>query len=560
MQILRTFTAVFCLAAWLGAGDALPPRYSGDTDPYFPKRSYFLKHFSATPGRVELQPPAKLGDYVVDGKLELSLRAYLDLVMANNNDIAIQKMSVEINRDAITRALGVFDPVASANFTTTRQQNPATNALTGAATLNQLTQPLNLGYSQTLSTGANYNLGFSSSKLSTNSSFATLNPSYSEGLSFSISQPLLRGRGSYITRLPIIIARSRLKSADLSLRDTVMQLVQNAEQAYWSGIGARENVRVAEESLKLSDTALKRAKKELELGASSPLDIFQPEQNYANSEVSVVQARSNLQQAEDSLRRQMGADLDPAYHDMPIVLTESVTPPVVGNLDKEALVEEAYRVRQDVQSLEESVAGDDLVVQQTNDALRPSLALTAQYGGSGIGGPFYQKQNIFNGDGTASTIVSVLPGGVGDALGQLFGFGFPTYGFGLRLTLPIRDHSAAANLADAVVNRKLDRLRLRVARENVRLQTLQAITQVENSKKVVELAKTARDLAEKRVDAEQKKYDLGTSTIFFVLAAQGDLTSAESALVSATINFHTNVLILERVTGELLEKRGITIE
>ncbi|MGH9666316.1 MAG: TolC family protein [Bryobacteraceae bacterium] len=558
MRTIRLLTGYVCLASLVAAGD-LPPRLVGDTDPYFPKRSYFRRHFGPAPTEVELQPPVRLGDYVADGKLQLSLRGYLDLVMANNNDISIQKLSVEVNRNAIMRAFSVFDPLVGAQFSTTRQQTPATSALTGAATLNELTQPLNLSYSQEMPTGTVYNVDFSSRKLSTNSSFATLDPSFGESLTVSLSQPLLRGRGSYITKLPIIIARSRLRAADWNLQDTVTQLVENAEQSYWSAVGARESLRVAEESLKLSDTALQRARKELSLGAASPLDIFQPEQNYANSQVLVTQARANLAQSENVLRRQMGADLDARYQYTPIVLTESLTPPLIETLDRDELLRRAMATRQDVKSLTETVESDDLSIRQANDAMRPSLSFTAQYGGFGSGGTFYDKQNIFQSDGTSSTIVNVIPGGVGDALGQLFGFGYPTYGFGLTLQLPIRDRRASANLADAVVNKKLDALRERVAKENARLQVLQAITQVENIKAVVELARTARDLAQKRVDAEQKKYDLGTSTIFFVLAAQGDLTSAESALVNATINFHLNLLSLDRATGELLDKRGIRV-
>jgi outer membrane protein len=83
---------------------------------------------------------------------------------------------------------------------------------------------------------------------------------------------------------------------------------------------------------------------------------------------------------------------------------------------------------------------------------------------------------------------------------------------------------------------------------------------VDNSQASVELAKVARDLAQKRVDAEQKRYELGTTTIFFVLAAQGDFTTAESNLVRETINYRRNLINLMQRTGELLDERGITVQ
>ena len=530
---------------------------AADDYPFFPKPSYFKKYLGRVVTKVELAPPARLDDFAVDGRLELSLKGYLELVLANNPNVGIQRLNVELFNDAITRAFGAFDPQASASFQATRQLSAGTTALSGAATLNQLSQPLSLGVTQTLQTGTQVSIGFSDFKSSTNNAFATINPTFNSNLNLSFTQPLLRGRGSYVTRLPIMMARSRLRGAQYTLEDQVIQIVMSAEQAYWTVVGARENVRVAESGLKLADEALKRAQRELELGASSPLDIFQPQQSYANAQLAVSQARFGLLQTEDALRTQMGADLDPKYREMPVVLTEAVAPPPASPMDREQLVEMALARRQDLKSTRQQLDVDDLSLHQVNDQLRPNLSLTGQYGASGTGGNLYQRQDVFGG---GSQIVSVVPGGVADALSQLFGFGLPTYGFGLTLNLPIRNHAAAANLTDATITKRMDTLRVRATEQAVRLQVLTAITSVENSRASVDLAKVARDLAQKRVEAEQKKYELGTEQIFFVLTAQADLTTAESALVTQMIGYRTNQLALLRALGTLLEERGIAIQ
>ena len=543
---------LFIFAAGLGAQDP---------EPFFPKPAYFKRHFGTVSPKVELQNPKRLDDFAVSGKLELSLKDYLQLVMSNNPDISIQVVSVEIQKDAITRAFAIFDPLVRAGFAATRQETPSSNALNGAAALNTLNQPFNLNYSQMLSTGTSYNVQFGNTRLSTNSSFATYNPSQTSNLIFNVSQPLLRGRGAYITRLPTTIARSRLRASQYSLEDQVMQLISQAEVAYWNVVSAKENLRVQEEALALADTALKRSKRELELGAISSLEIYQPEANYATAQIAVVQARYNVQNAENALRRQMGADADSKYRDMPVVLTESVAPPSENSkFDREVLIAKALSRRPDLRAVSESMAGDDLSIAQAGNALLPNLSLTAQYGAYGQGGTFYNRQNIFLADGTQNTIVSIIPGGFGGAFSQLWGFGYPTYGFGLTLQLPIKDRNASANLADSLVNKKLDALRAKSTEKNIRLQVLQAVTQVENSRASVELAKVARDLAQKRVDADQKRYELGTTTIFFVLASQNDLVTAESALVRESINYRINLMTLLQRTGELLDERGIQVQ
>lgn len=535
----------------------VPVAQAGNDYPFFPQPNYFKKYLAKPVTGFELGPPLQLENYVVDSKLELSVKSYLTLVMANNPNVSIQRLSVEISEDAITRGQSIFDPLATASFSATRVLTGTTSAVNGATTLNSLSQPLNLGVQQLLPTGATYSVNFSDSKFSTNSAFATVNPAYNSGLIFNFTQPLLRGRGAFITKLPITIARSRLRAARYTFEDQLIQIILSAEQQYWSAVGARENVRVAMEGLKLADTALTRAKRELELGASSPLDIFQPEQSYANAQLALTQARYAVEQNENALRMQMGADLDPKFSSMPIVLTEPVTPPPSSTRDKEKLVEQAIRNRQDLKSTRQSLDVDDLSIRQANDNLRPNLSLFGQYGSSGTGGPQYVQQNVFAG---GSGAVTVIPGGVTDALSQLFGFGLPTYGFGLTLSLPLKNRAAAANLADAMVSKKLDAFRLRSAEQGVRLQVLNAISNLDNSRASVDLARIARDLAQKRVDAEQKKYELGIDTIFFLLTAETDLTTAESQLVNQTINYRLSELALLRSLGTLLDERGIAVQ
>jgi outer membrane protein TolC len=550
MRRFLILSGVFCAgAAW------------SQEAPAFPRPAYFRQHFGTPPLRVELQPPVRLADFLVDGKLELSLRSYLELVLANNTDIAIQKVSVEVQKNAVTRAFGRFDPTLTASFNSTRTKSPASDVLAGAATLSQLNQPANFSYQQVLQTGTQFNVGFFASKNSTNSAFQTFNPALNARLNFGFTQPLLRGRGAYVTRLPILIARSRLRSAEHNLRDQLLRLLTAAENAYWDVVGARENVAVQEQAVALRAEALKIAQRELELGALSPLDIYQPQADYASAQIQLSQAKYRLAQLEDALRKQIGADLDPQFRNVPIVLTETVLPPAdTATFDREALVEKALAMRPDLLAARENLLTDDMNIRSATDGLRPDLSLTASYASSGRGGPFFQRTNIFGPEGPVGTVITVIPGGFGDALSQLFNFNFPTYAFGLTLRLPIRDRTAAANLADAMVQKRLDALRARNLEQTVRLEVLNAISQVESSREAVKLAQVARDLAQKNLEAEQKKYELGTTVLFFVLDAQTRLTTAQSRLLTESINYRRNLLNLLRVTGELLEQRGIAIQ
>jgi outer membrane protein TolC len=270
-----------------------------------------------------------------------------------------------------------------------------------------------------------------------------------------------------------------------------------------------------------------------------------------------VQARYALEQAEIGMRKQMGADLDPAYRNMPLVLTESIDMPLESKpFDREAEVDAALRLRPDLRSAAQTLDVDDLSIKQANNGLLPQLNLTAQYGSSGLGGIYYPRTNLID----PNAPVIPIPGGLGDALGGVFGFGYPVYGFGLTLTLPIRDRNAAANLADAVVQKRMDVLKVRSTEQTVRLQVLDAISQVEQSRESVRVAKIARDLAQKRVEADQQRYELGVITLYFVLDSQNAFVQAESNLVTSTIGYKRSLLNLYQRTGELLDERGIVLQ
>jgi outer membrane protein TolC len=372
---------------------------------------------------------------------------------------------------------------------------------------------------------------------------------------------LLRGFVNYVTRIPIYLAKTRLQASEQRLEDSVMRTLAAAENAYWDVIGARENLRVQREALKLAEESLNRAKRELELGAISALDIFQPEATYARAKVFVTQAEFRLAQVEDALRTQMAVDLDPDLRNLPLELTEPVLPPSDDTkFDKEELVSDALKARPDLRAIRTTLIADDIQIRAAANNLRPDFSLTGSYAIQGRGGPRQQRTTIFNPDGSSAPVTQVIPGGLGDALSQMFGLDFPIYGFTLQMRLPLRDRRAAADYADAVVGKRADLLNERQLAQQVRLDVLNAINQVENSRASVDLARIAADLAQKRVDAEKRKYDLGTTTLFFVLDAQQALTQAQADLVTNSVQYRRNLLNLSQRTGRLLTERGVVLQ
>jgi len=529
----------------------------------FPKPSYFRETFSKTRTNVELKDPIKLRDFVVSGKLELSLKHYLELVMANNTDIQIQYLTIETPMNNIQAALGVWDPTARASFNTTRSTSLPTSPLDTNnvnSTLKSLTQPFSASVSQRLDTGLLYTATFNGSKTSSSNSRSSYVKQYNSGLAINLQQPLLRDRGRFVNRIPFMVAQSNLRVAEFSLRDRLLTLVQTAENAYWTVISARETLRVQEKARDTAKTYLDFTQQQLDLGAISPLDIYNPQAALAQAEVALSQAKFTLVQAEDALRRQLGADLDPEVRKLPIELTEPIDPgaSATADVDREQTVQKALTNSFALKATSQRLDIDDLQIHSAKNSLLPSLNLTATYTSNGLGGIFDPNRTTLTGGGAG--LLPLVPGGITDALGQMFGFGYPTYQAGLTLTLPIRNRTASANMANALVQKKSDALAVRNQQQNVRLQVLTSATALEGAKEQLKLANTQRNFAKLNQDAAEEKYKLGTETNQNVVFAQQAMAQAELTVVNAQINLRRSLLNLMTQTGELLDDRGIVVK
>ncbi|HUP05066.1 MAG TPA: TolC family protein [Bryobacteraceae bacterium] len=519
---------------------------------YFPRPNYFRETFKNVNTRVELQPPSRLKDFVKDGKLELSLRDYLGLVMANNTGIQIQYLTLERSRNSITSAYGAWDPTAtfgirpqSSTFDP-KPNTPVADPSYGGSTTR--TWPLTFGFNQTLETGQSISASASGTKTSADGGY----PGFSTGLGLSITQPLLRNRGAYVNKIPLFEAQSSYKQAGFNLTSTLLSLISNAENVYWNAVSARESVKVNKTALDAAQSNWDFIQEQFKLGAISYLDTYNPQEALASAQLAYRQSVYNEQAAEDQARNQLAADLDPDIRKLPLSLTEPVDLPESETVvpDKEAEVQKALGLQPSLKAANQSLDIDDLSIASAENGLKPTLNLSLGYSGAGAGG--YYTNGFYS--------PAIIPGGLGDALGQVFGLGSPTYYANLTLTLPLRNRSASVVLANSLIQKRNDTLTVRNTQQTIRLNILNAVVNLQNAIESVSLAKTQDDFSNLNLQAEVTKYKLGNEIQQNVVFAQQQLAQSDLTLLNAKITLQKAVLSLYTQTGELLDKRGIIVK
>jgi outer membrane protein len=500
-----------------------------------------------------LPPPTGFQDHIVDGKLVLTLDDAIRLAMQNNLDIRVDQAAVDFAMNNVHRQFAPFDPLANASFNDTRSKTQTSSQLQGASILNTLTQTTQFGYAQTFPTGTNFQTTFINVKSSTNSDFYTLNPYFATSWSFQVTQPLLKNFGVFPNKAPIYIAQKNLKQSQASFQGEVSDVLLLVISQYWTVVLDRQSLEVQQKSYDEAQQSYERDKKALSLGALPPLDIYRSESEVAARRVNVIQAEYALKQAEDRFRQLVAADRDPALSAIDLVLTEKAEPPeTLLDMDIATALPMALANRPEMDASDQALAADALSIRLAHNDLRPDLELSGYYSPTGLGGNSYD----------ISTVPPVLlsTGGLGDSLSQLFGFKYPTYFASLSLSLPIKNHAAEANLADAVVSQKNDQYRQARTAQAITLEVKNAVHLLEEAKVSLQAAKISEDLARKSLQAEQRKYQLGGSTIFFVLDAQTQLANAEFALAQAQTNYQTAVAAVDHATGKLLEHHQVEIK
>ncbi len=503
----------------------------------------------------KLSPPAHVLDYVIEGKLQLRLQDAVRLALENNSNIRIEETQVEAQKFSLLGAYKPFDPLIQSIGNVNRLSYSGYTQLQGvgdtnSAALNTLSQTVQASYTQTFTTGTNIFASVSSNRNSTNSAFYFLNPYVTSTVTLQFTQPLLRNAGHFANTAPLVIARRALQQSHASFEAQVNDAILQVVTEYWTVVQARGSFDVEQRSLALAESSYQHDKRALELGALPPLDIYRSQSEVAARRLQAIQSEYVLKQAQEAFRFTIGVDQDPTLAALELDLVEKPEPEgEIENVDPVEVLKKALSARPEIAAANDAIVNDETSIRLAHNALKPDLSLIGFYQSNGIGGDQYNLN-------TGQLISS---GGLGTSYSQLFGFGFPGYGGTLTLNLPVGNRGAKANLGTALVARRHDLYTAQLTREEIVRQVKDSVHLLEEAKLTVAAAKTSLELAQKSLAADQRKYELGAETNFFVLDSQTKLAQSELDLLQTQINYQIARATVDRATGSLLEPYHVEI-
>lgn len=472
--------------------------------------------------------------------LRVSRDDAIRLAVENNPDLAVRRYDPAISQERVDAAKAAFLPTLQSGFRRNSQQQPATSLFSGAAGLETGTWSADASVFQLMPWGGgHYQVGLDTSRQTTNSLISTFNPSTAARLELSFSQPLLRGFRIDAARAQVDIATRNRSIAELGLDEETVNTSAEAERAYWSLVAAIAQVEVQQRALDLALELERTNRARVEVGQSPPLDLVAARAEVAQRRENVIVARTTARQAEDQLRTLI---IDPKRADFWSVRVDPVdrVPPMRPAPDVDAAVRRALAERTDLLRTRKEMEITETGVSLATSESKPDLRLEANYLTDGAGGRRLIREGGFPGVVVGSEVTRYS-----DVLGQIFTLDYPTWTLGLTFSYPLGKSAAEANLARARIEKDQVSARLRSIETAAVREVREAAWRLEQNQQRIETARLSRELSEQRLDAEQRRFDVGMSTSFLVIQAQRDLAIARNNELQSLLDYQLATIAFE---------------
>ncbi len=486
-------------------------------------------------------------------QFDLTLDDAVERALERNLDITLQRLAPQIVDLNLVEQQAFYRPTLSSNVSTQSAISPSSSQLDGGLNVETDMALFNAGIAQPVPWGGGtFDISWDNNRRETTNFFSSFNPSYSSSLAANYTQPLLRGFRIDGTRQQLAVTSINRDISDIDLRETITNTLSNVRDAYWELVYAVQTVAVQQQALELAEQLVRDNRARVEIGTLAPIDIVQAQSEAAARRQTLAQAEQTLRASELTLKQLI---VDGTEDELwtaslnPIDQASIIYTPV----DIEAAVRAALDRRTDLTRARRQRDINDINIRALRNSTLPALDLLGSYRLAGQGG------TRFNRFGFGGDVQSVIPGGFGDAIDQLVDTRFPTWQVQLQLSYPLGLSSAEAAYQRSRIelqqtDAQLQRIELQVATE-----VTNAALQLDSIQKRIEAALAARDLAEQQLEAEESKFEVGTTTSFFVVQAQRDLATAQDTELRAILDYQKALIAFDRVQETSLGGAGISI-
>ncbi len=472
--------------------------------------------------------------------LTLSLRECIALALERNLDLLIEGFNPKIRTTDVLNEEAEFDPSVIGGFRYIGGREQLAGSPDRYPPDRGLRQdgfsPL-AGVEQRLGLGTRLSLQFSYDRLDNNDRSLTtrfVDPSSDLRTTLSLTQPLLRNLGSDVNRARIRIAQTGQEISETVLRDRVIRIVSRVQELYWDLVFRIQELEVRRLSLKLAQDLLEQTRVQVAVGTQPQLSILEAEAGVAAREEAVIVAENDVRTVEDRLKEILNLFDDQQRREAPIVPLDSPQF-TIEEIDLKKALEEAFDHRPDYRQAQLEIESRAINESFTRNQLLPALDFQGRVGINGLD---------FN---------------AGDAFSNYTSGDFVQFQVGLAFRYPLGNQAARSRFTRARLEVEQAKTVLERTAQRILVEVREAVRNVETSIKRVSVTRGARELAQKKLEAEEKKLAVGLSSVREILRFQDDLSREQSREIRALTDYNIALANLDRAKGMTLERMNISV-
>jgi outer membrane protein len=368
-----------------------------------------------------------------------------------------------------------------------------------------------------------------------------------------IAQPLFRNAGRANNTRYIAIAKTNKGISAAVLEQQMISTIAGVDSLYTDLISLQDEVKVQQQALTAAERLLSNDRQQLDTGRLPPIEVTRAESLVTSTRVLLEQAKALRDQQEVTLRTLIDPrSLTGPNTQLPaIVATDSLLPPHAEvETPLPELVKRALDTRPDVRQARLQIVNGERQVAGSANAAKPQIDIYGTYETRGVVLPGALETG--GSTLTGNTILDQVPTG-GSRSSTL-------YEAGIQFYLPVQNRVAKANLiADKAILRQ-QQLRETQLESAVAAEVRNAITALHAAENAAAGAVKARELQERLLSAAQESFQAGYGTNLAVIEQETYLAQAQASEVVAKAAWSKAAVQLDRVTGQMLDRTGITLK
>ena len=486
------------------------------------------------------------------GSIVLSLKDAIIRALSNNVSIAVESFNSKVKKETIIDSLSEFDATLGLELSTARKTQQLASAFSSPNRMENDNDNWDLSLSQKLVTGANYQFDFTNNRNKTNSATAGLNPSYSSEFQLSLTQPLLKNFGIDLNKRNIHIAKNEVDISDHEFKTKVIETVSEVENIYWDFVFTLGDLDVKQKSLERAKDLQRRVKAQVLVGIMAPIETLQAESEVASREEFLLSAQDSIDDNQDKLKNILNIDFSSPEGLSPIYPSNKANVLIV-DFDFNEIVKMALSNRPDYLAKKKDLENKNILVKYQENQIYPSVDLVGSLGINGLSG---EATTITSGTFQGT---SAYGGSYGNSLTDALSTNYYDWEFGVKFSYPLGNRSAKSKLSASRLEKAQLILGIKDLEKKIILEVRESARQLKTDSKRIKAATVAKKLAEEKLKAEEKKFEVGLSTSFNVLKFQEDLAEAQSNEMKTIIDYKQSRVLFRKSIASTLKHHDVTL-